>query len=169
MKNNTLKNIIKKAAVFALLVVTLMCAVPSGQAHAANVCQEISGSSKGTVRFTVTTGSKRLFGNKIVLKASKGTMKYVSWFGNDKTSKMYDNFKVYYRKVGAASWKSKNLSGSKVTIKLDANSKYEFKVVPASIGSLQNSYRSLLKGALTGWASAATLKISKTKGVSFCK
>ncbi len=170
MKNSKLTNLIRKVTIFAMLVVTLMCALPGGVAHAANVCKEISGNSKNTVYFTVETGNKKLFGNKIVLKGGKGTMKYDKWLGGGQGKmKMYGYFRVYYRKAGAKNWKVSVLKGSSLTIKLDANSKYEFKVVPGTNGDMQTTLRSLLHGVLRDWTSPATWKIGKTKGVSFCR
>lgn len=146
-----MKRTLRRILTMALCLLTLAMIVPVRSAEAANACKQISGSSKSTEVFYVSTGS-RWIAQKDVIKftQTKGTMKIQKrgLIGTDDQYKEYPPFsdksnsnqkmyETYTIKVEKLNNKNKVVStqkyelddGSK-SIKLDKNSKYRITVTP---------------------------------------
>lgn len=180
MKRKTLKRITIIAVCLMMLVTTFSMPVA-----AANVCEQISGSSKQAKTFMVNTGSRWLAAKDVVkLTQSKGTMEY--WKLIDKTNKTYKKsmYEIYTVKVEKISngkvvkTKTYNWSGATIKLKLDKNSLYRVTVTSCWVknkgkysgGTLFNPYGGV--GGITWmpikWVNHSVWKVSCTRGILSC-
>ncbi|MBQ5992030.1 MAG: hypothetical protein IJL62_05725 [Clostridia bacterium] len=155
----------RRILVTALCLLTLTVMFMPSASAAANVCRQISGSSKKAVTFTVKTGSRWLLSDKLTIKQTKGVFKYNDWLYREKTAKGYDEYIIKVTKVGGKT-KTYTLGGGSITIKLDKNSTYKITVTPADSQTLAWKY--LRYGAFDKWTKYPTWKVTSTKGVITC-
>lgn len=136
-------------AVFAMMPLT---------ASAANTCSNISGNSKYTKTFTVTTGKGFITGQSIKFTQSKGTITGM-W-----TKKMYASYTitVRYAKSGKVykrcTWKGGNHTGASYKLKLGKNTKYRITIQPYT------SYR-----GFNTWITPCYWNVSKTRHITLCR
>lgn len=153
----------KRIIVAALCLLMLCTVMPMEASAASSSCTLIRGNSSKAVTFTVETGSRFLFKDKITFKQTKGSFNYMKWFGGEireDTKGCYDSFTITVQKVGGKT-STYTLSGSSKTIKLDKNSTYIITVTPG--------YPILKKGKVfRSWTSYPTWSISKVKGINLC-
>ena len=153
-----------------LLVLAAMLTILSSAALAANSCPTISGNPKKSVTFTMKTGSRWIFSDKMTFTQTKGTATYRSWFGQYKNYSQYAAYVITYSKIvngKAVKTTSINWDGSSKTIKLDKNCTYRITVRQVSAPT----YYSLLHktwGAFDQWKSTPTWRVSATKGIISC-
>ena len=158
-----MKNTLKRILTMALCLVALCGILPmQSMAASSNACTLMSGSSRSKYTFTVTTGSRFLFKNKLVFKQTKGKYLYHPWFDgfNSKEATGYDNFTIQVKKKGGST-QTYQLSGSSKTIKLDNNATYTITVIPRN---------PILKGGkvFNKWVTYPTWHVEKVKGVATC-
>lgn len=154
-----------RIAIMALCMLTLLALFMPSASAASNVCTQISGSSEKTTTFTVQTGSRWLFSDKITITQTKGEYEYLNWLGNWKTASGYDTYTIKVVKVGGTT-KTYTMAGNKITIKLDKNSTYKISVIPGSTSTLTAKF--LSKGAFMGWKKYPTWAVTSTKGIISC-
>lgn len=156
--------------ILSLVLLAALCiSLLSSFAMAANVCSSISGNANGKKTFTVITGSRWLFSDKITIKQTKGQLSYDSWTGREKTKNTYGIFYITVKNTSNPNDKynkTYTMKGGSCTIKLGKNSTYTITVTPASIQEL--ALQHMVSGAINRWKTPASWKISKTKGVSLC-
>ena len=138
-------------------------------ASGANVCTQISGSAKEKYTFTVETGSRWLFSEKITLKQSKGVLEYKNLWYKTKTMKAYATYKITVHDANGKLVQEKIWDDASITIKLKANSSYKITVSPANKNDMQLGFLKSLKArAINKWTEYPTWYIAKTKGIYLC-
>ena len=169
-----------KIVTLAMAVMMLVTGF-STKSFAANVCKQISGSSKAAQTFNINTGS-RWYSSKDVLKLTqtKGTMKIMKLLNGKHTTKsMYEKYYVKVEKLKnnkVVSVKNYTWQKSSLKLKLDKNSTYRVTVTPTAVrnrssfgdGTLFNPYGSIFFSPL-GWKKHSTWKVSSTSGILSCK
>ena len=172
-----------KIVTLAMAVMMLVTGF-STKSFAANVCKQISGSSKAAQTFNINTGS-RWYSSKDVLKLTqtKGTMKIMKLTGKNSTKKMYEKYYVKVEKLKnnkVVSVKNYTWQKSSLKLKLDKNSTYRVTVTPAAVrdkysfkaGTMFNPYGNgitYIFWAPRGWKKHSTWKVSSTSGILSCK
>lgn len=151
--------------ILSSLLVLVLCFSFFTSAFAANVCGHISGDAQSTTTFTVDTGKRWIFSDKLTFTQTKGTYIYNTPLSYHKTATGYMRYKVSYRIKGKSGWTTKNWTGKKLTLSLKKNTIYEVKVAP------MNNADTLLSGStkqIQSWKKVATWQVTSTKGIISC-
>lgn len=144
------RNVWKRIGTMAICLLMLVMIVPVHSAEAENVCKQITGSSKATKVFYISTGKRWVLSDKVTFTQTKGVMKinkrgiFLSDYKyheyppfSDKQNATQKMYEVYTIKVEKLNSKNKvvktqtyKLDGSSKSIPLDKNSKYRVTVTP---------------------------------------
>ena len=159
-----MKKTFKRTVSIILLIVSLLSA--NTNAHAANVCSNISGNTKTATAFSVATESRLLFSDKITLTQSQGTMAAGLIFLSDK---IFWKYTVKVEKLMGSGSEIKYLSWDfkkELTIKLDKGARYRITVTPASDSEVLIHYG--LRKLSSEITTLPTWRVSSTSGISSC-
>lgn len=114
---------------FLVMVLALGLISTTALAARKNVCTQIRGNAAWAQSFTVETGSRWLFRDKITLTQEKGLYLFQGWTGRYKTVAMYGKYDVTYEKEDG-SVKTVKWTGRNCTLRLDRNSVYTVTIRP---------------------------------------
>ena len=154
-----------KRIVSLILVIATLLSV-STNAHAANVCSNISGNTKAATAFSVATESRLFVSDKITLTQTPGTMEAGFVFLSDK---IYWAYTLKVEKLmdrgTVTTYLSWNYSKT-LTIKLDKGARYRITVTPVSESDvlLHYGFRKLSDNI----TSYPAWRVSSTSGISSC-
>ena len=159
-----MKKAFKRIVSIILLIVSLLSV--STNAHAANVCSNISGNTKTVTAFSVATEFRLLFSDKITLTQTHGTMAAGLSFLSDK---IFWKYQVKVEKLMDSGSVTKYLSWGytkDLTIKLDKGVRYRITVTPVSDSEVLIHYG--LRKLSSEITSLPTWRVSSTSGISSC-
>jgi hypothetical protein len=159
----------KKRRILSLSLALMLClsSLLAVSASAANVCEDISGSSAASSSFTVKTGSRWLSKDKITITQTKGILTYYDrWDNSDESMSTYDVYTVAVQANGSSTVDYYTLKKKSLSIKLKKNTTYTVTVKPGSHAALQ--FKCALTGAINGWDTYPTWSVTSTKGIISC-
>ena len=135
---------------------------------AASVCYNVSGNSKSTTTFYVTTGKSWTNNQYIKFDQKKGVMRYQNWVYKTKTFSMAGMYGIAVKDLSRGGTKYYDMDSTwAVKIKLRAKTKYRISVSPKPMYVLRGKYA--YKGYLLGWKKHSTWTVKKTKNITFCR
>lgn len=148
----------------ASILMVIFCTLTITPVFAANVCTNISGNATSTKSFTINTGSRWLWNDKITFTQTKGTYEYRTPFSSSKTATDYMRYKVSYRIKGTSSWTTKQWKSKNLTLSLKKNKTYEVKITPYN--NVDMSFHTGRQ--IKSWKKVATWSVKSTKGIISC-
>ena len=162
-----MKTVSKRIISIALLLVLLLSM--SAEVFAANVCQNITGSSKKASTFYVETGSRLLFSDKLTLTQTQGKFEAGFTF---LSGKCYWAYTLKIQKLDSKgkviSEETKKWNYSKdYTLKLNKNSTYRITITPVSEQTVRTKY--LVRTWGYDILEYPKWSIKSTKGINLCR
>lgn len=160
-------SMIRRIATLSLVLVLLSSLTLT--AAAKNVCKQINGAANKTTTFTVDTGNRWLFSEKLTLKQKAGSYSYINPVGGltSKTGTGYYTYTVKYVNNSTGASKSVKWSDKTLSLSLDKNTTYTVTVTPAKESAVRAEWRYMFKSP-TSWKVYPSWSVSSTKGILAC-